>query len=48
MLIKTAFYSLHQWTPLHIAAGEGYMNTVKCLAGGTSINIKNSKGVSMT
>lgn len=33
-------YSLKQWTPLHIAAREGHMNTVELLINnGADINI---------
>ena len=41
------FLSLHQGTPLHVAAEEGNTDTVKCLAGmGAVVNITNKDGVS--
>ena len=40
-------YSLKQWTPLHIAAREGHMNTVELLINnGADINIQDTDGVS--
>ena len=38
---------LKQWTPLHIAAREGHMNTVELLINnGADINIQDTDGVS--
>ena len=40
------FLSLHQQTPLHIAASKNYEHTVKCLVDeGADINIKDNTGV---
>ena len=40
-------YSLHQHTPLHIAAEAGHSDTVRCLVDkGVDTNIKNRFGVS--
>ena len=40
-------YFLKQWTPLHIAAREGHMNTVELLINnGADINIQDTDGVS--
>jgi len=43
------FYSLYQWTPLHIAVTEGEEQTVKCIVGYKAdiMNIKGSEGVSI-
>ena len=43
------FFSLHQRTPLHLAAKEGHTNTVTYLIGynnGADINTKDMFGVS--
>ena len=40
------FLSLHQQTPLHIAASKNYERTVECLVDeGADINIKDNTGV---
>ena len=42
------FLSLHQQTPMHIAASKDYERTVKCLVNeGADINIKDNTGVSI-
>jgi len=39
--------SLHQYTPLYMAARNGHTDTVQCLIDkGAGINIKNNDGVS--
>ena len=41
-----SFLSLHQQTPLHIAASKNYERTVECLVDeGADINIKDNTGV---
>ena len=45
-LLKLLFLSLHQQTPLHIAASKNYERTVECLVDeGADINIKDNTGV---
>ena len=45
---KYMLFSPNQWTPLHLAAREGHMNTVESLISkGANINIDND-GVSMS
>ena len=42
------FHSLHQWTPLHIAAKQGQQDMVEYLIGKeASIDIKDNDGVSV-
>ena len=42
-------YSLYQWTPLHTAAGQGDVDTVKSIADEVDdIDVKDKNGVSMT
>ena len=42
------FYSVYQWTPLHIAVRKGKERTVECIVGNKAdINIKGSEGVSV-
>ena len=41
------FLSLHQMTPLHLAAKRGHLKIIKCLVGakGTVVNVQDKKGV---
>ena len=49
MIFNTAQFSLYQRTPLHIAAREGYLNTVKTLVEkAPDINTTDNDGVSKT
>ena len=46
--VSTVSLSLHQSTPLHVAARRGHANIVKCLIDeGADINIKDDDGVSI-
>lgn len=46
--VTTVSLSLHQSTPLHVAARRGHANIVKCLVDkGANINIKDDDGVSI-
>ena len=41
--------SPHQWSPLHWAAREGHVNTVKCLVeNGAEVNSEDYNGVNFT